>query len=327
MERSLGHRPVSLIVPVRNEEHTINVLLESILNQTRRPDEVIIVDGHSTDRTCAVVEDSIRAGCPVKLVRADRANPGEGRNIGVRAASHETIAFTDAGVRLDSRWLEKLGEPLEQDPSVDVVYGTYEPVLDSFFRECAALAYVPPLVVRNGGRIRGPSVVSSLMKKSVWEAVGGFRPYRAAEDLIFMEEVAKRGLRTAYARDAVAYWQIVPDWCSMFRKFSLYSYHNLLAGRARHWHYGVARLYGAVFVFVGLGAMYTAWSWLILPAAHVARIVKTAFVKRHSFAFRDVFRLKRLLYVGLCLLVLDAATTWGALIWLFKRASGVRWES
>jgi cellulose synthase/poly-beta-1,6-N-acetylglucosamine synthase-like glycosyltransferase len=279
---------------------------------------VIIVDGQSTDRTCGIVEGFIRRGHPITLLQAGLTHPGEGRNIGVLASSYDTLAFTDAGIRLDSRWLEKLSEPLERDSSVDVVYGTYEPVLDTFFKECAALAYVPSSVVRNGRRIRGPSIVSCLMRKSVWKAVGGFPPHRAAEDLIFMEEVAGRGFTAAYAPEAVAYWQVVPDWRAMFRKFSLYSYHNLLAGRARYWHRGVARVYGVAFVFVVSGVLHTAW-WLLIPIGMgFARVVKTAFLKRHTFSFGDVFRVKRLLCLGALLLILDAATAWGAVVWAWK---------
>lgn len=327
MEGSRERRPVSLIVPVWNEEHTIRILLDSILGQTRLPDEVIIVDAQSSDRTSEIVEDFIQRGHPITLVRAGRAHPGEARNIGVLAATYDTVAFTDAGIRLGTRWLEKLSGPLKQDVSVDVVYGTYEPVLDTFFQECAALAYVPPLVVRNGRRIRGPSMVSCLMKKAVWKAVGGFPPYRAAEDLIFVEGVARRGFTIAYAPEAVAYWQIVTDWRSMFRKFSLYSYHNLLAGRARHWHYGVVRFYAACLTGVLLGIFHTAW-WLLIPlAVGSVRIIKTAFVKRHAFAFRDVFRIRRLLYLGALLLVLDLATAWGGVAWVTRGGASHRAET
>jgi glycosyltransferase involved in cell wall biosynthesis len=326
MEGGRERRPVSLIVPVWNEERTIGALLDSVLGQTRVPDEVIIVDGQSSDRTCAIVEEFVRRGHPIALLHAGRAHPGEGRNLGVLASAHDAVAFTDAGIRLAPRWLEKLSEPLERDASVDVVYGTYEPVLDTFFKECAALAYVPPPIARDGGRIRGPSVVSCLMKKSVWKAVGGFPPYRAAEDLIFMEEVATRGFTIAYAPEAVAHWQVVADWRSMFRKFSLYSYHNLLAGRARHWHYGVARFYGVCSIGVLLAILHTAWWLLILPLMGLVRTVKTAFAKRHAFAFRDVFRVKRLLYLGALLLVLDLATAWGGFAWAVRGRPGAGWR-
>lgn len=135
---------------------------------------------------------------------------------------------------------------------------------------------------------------------------------------MFMEEVARKGFTAAYAPEAVAYWQVVSDWRSMFHKFARYSYHNLLAGRARHWHYGVVRIYGVSFIFVVLGAFHTAW-WLLIPVGiGFVRVIKTAFLKRHAFAFHDVFRVKRLLCLGVLLLLLDAATVWGAFAWTLQ---------
>ena len=304
-----------IVIPVLNEETTIRDLVASVLTQTRPADEVLIVDGGSTDRTCAIVEELSDRG-PVRLIRAGRAYPGEGRNLGAREAAHEVVAFTDAGVRLDDRWLEELCRPLEQDPSIEVVYGTYEPVLDSFFKECAALAFVPAPIFRQGQRIRGPSVASCLIRKSVWKSVGGFPPYRAAEDLIFMDALERRGCSIAYASRAVAHWHIVPGWRAMFGRFATYSEHNLRAGWGRYWHLGVAKMYAAAALIALLAVTHSIW-WLIVPmGGFAARVWLTAFRKRAAFGFTDVFRLKRLLYLAGLLLMMDGATMWGALRWV-----------
>ena len=310
---------VSVVIPVRDEELTIGDLLDSLAGQTRAPDEVVVADGGSRDRTPEIVEEYARKDGRIRLIRTRGAYPGEGRNLGVRAASHDMISFTDAGIRLDRSWIEKLCEPMEKDPSVDVVYGSYEPAADTFFKECAALAYVPAPVERGSGRIRGPSIASSLMKRSVWEAVGGFPPYRAAEDLIFMESVEKGGFRIAYAPGAVAYWQLPDGWRSTFRRFATYSHENLVAGRGRYWHAGVARMYGVALAFAVLGALHASWWWLVPLGGFVARVLTTAAGKRQAFAFTDVFRPARLLVLAGLILLLDAATLFGAATWMLAR--------
>ena len=314
----MGRVDVSVVVPVRDEEGTIAALLDSLLAQTRRPEEIVIVDGGSRDCTVKIIEEYARKDSRIRLIWTDGAFPGEGRNLGVQVASHDVIAFTDAGIRLNSRWLEKLCEPVEQDETVDVVYGHLEPITDTFFTECAALAYVPAPTEHERERIRAPSIASCLMKRAVWESVGGFPPFRASEDLIFMEAIAQGNYKIAYAPGAIVYWRIAPGWGATFRRFASYSRHNLLAGRARHWHYGVARMYGAAAVFFALAVVHSPL-WAVVPfIGLVGRALSIAYRKRGAFVFHDTFRPKRLLYLTGLLVLIDAATAWGFCVWVCK---------
>ncbi|HEY0729966.1 MAG TPA: glycosyltransferase family 2 protein, partial [Pyrinomonadaceae bacterium] len=88
---------VSVIVPVRDEEQSIRELLDSLLKQTRPPDEIVITDGGSVDATPQILDEYIKQGSPVRLLRAGPALPGRGRNLGAAAATYEWLAFTDAG--------------------------------------------------------------------------------------------------------------------------------------------------------------------------------------------------------------------------------------
>src|SRR5205823_5875810 len=97
----------------------------SVLAQTVQPAEIVIVDGGSTDGTQDVVR-SYAERLPVRLIEKPGANISQGRNAAIRVATHEIIASTDAGVRLDPRWLEKLLEPFS-DPKVNVVSGFFLP--------------------------------------------------------------------------------------------------------------------------------------------------------------------------------------------------------
>src|SRR5689334_20070103 len=99
---------VSLVVPVRDEAETISVLLSSIERQTRRPDEVIIVDGGSKDGTPDLVRGLVGDDRGIQIVEAGAATPGRGRNVGWSVARNPWIAFTDAGIELDPAWLERL---------------------------------------------------------------------------------------------------------------------------------------------------------------------------------------------------------------------------
>ena len=124
---------VTLVVPVRNEERSLRRLVESIRAQTRPPDEVILVDGGSVDGTVAVAGALTAYDPRFRVIEAGDATPGCGRNVGIAAARFDWVALTDAGIRLEPMWLERLLDVAEADPAIEVVYGNYEPVARTFF--------------------------------------------------------------------------------------------------------------------------------------------------------------------------------------------------
>ena len=226
---------VSLVIPVQDEEQSIVALLRSIAEQRRPPNEVVLVDAGSRDLTVERALSMISL-CPLKIVRCERVYPGVARNHGVGASEEsEWIAFTDGGIVLHPDWLWELLEAAEEE--TDVILGNVDPISRTLFQECAAVAYVP---ARDEKGMRGPCVPSCLVRRSTFVSMGGFPPYRAAEDLIFFERLRTAAARVAYAPRAVANWQIAGTVRETFGRFASYSDHNLIAGRGRHWHAGVA---------------------------------------------------------------------------------------
>jgi glycosyltransferase involved in cell wall biosynthesis len=311
---------LTLVVPLQDEESTVVALLQSIAAQALTPTELVVVNAGSHDRTVERVA-SIALPCPTRVVEAGRVYPGDARNCGVRAATTRWIAFTDGGISLDRGWLAALADAAEAG-NADVVLGSYEPVCDSFFTECAALAYVSP---RRRDGYRGPSVVSLALRRDVFTTVGGFPSYRASEDLAFLERVRLGGFPSVTAPSAVVHWRMAPGPTATYRRFKLYSYHNLLAGRGRFWHRGVARHYVlAVLVCASclwIGSPIAAAS--TLPLWLLMRSMRAAWQKRHSFDFVTWNPLRILGAAGILLLI-DAATVAGAYRWLSSRRDEVR---
>src|SRR5262245_48976296 len=98
---------VSLVAPVKNEADSIESLMASVAAQTRRPDEMIVVDGGSEDGTPEIVEEWLKRRSLsdwARVVRVDSATPGKGRNIGIANARYDWLAFADAGMRLERTW-------------------------------------------------------------------------------------------------------------------------------------------------------------------------------------------------------------------------------
>ena len=94
---------------------------------------MILVDGGSSDGTVGLARKLTQGDQRFRIVEAGDATPGRGRNVGIATATHEWIALTDAGIRLDPLWLEKLLAVACRNPEIEVVYGNYEPLTRNFF--------------------------------------------------------------------------------------------------------------------------------------------------------------------------------------------------
>jgi len=296
---------LALVIPLKNEGSTIEILIKSILTQTLQPSEIILVDGGSTDNTVQFAKKISKDDSRFRIIEAGIAMPGKGRNIGVAHAKSEWIAFTDAGICLDKNWLKNLVLAAGKNNETAIIYGNYSPQINSFFDKCATIAYVTPATP---GNIRGKFIASCLLKKQVWEKTGGFPDWRATEDLVFMENAEKAGFQVAVAPDAMVYWQLRPGIASTFKRFDLYSKYNVWAGRQAYWHYGVARQYALMAMFVLLGIFHF-WYWiLLLPLWMAARVVKRIFIHRNEFGLKTLFNPAVFFMVMVITLVIDAAT-------------------
>ena len=114
---------VSLITTVLNEENSIEKFLKSVIQQTKKPNEFIIVDGGSTDNTYEIIKKYAKKYNWIKVFRVNGASVGMGRNIAIQKARNKIIACTDAGCILDRKWLEKITKPFQKNKGIDVVVG------------------------------------------------------------------------------------------------------------------------------------------------------------------------------------------------------------
>jgi glycosyltransferase involved in cell wall biosynthesis len=312
---------VSIVIPVRDEEHSIRELLDSLLAQTRPPDEIVITDGGSVDATPQIIDEYISKGAPVRLIRAGAALPGRGRNLGAAQASHEWLAFTDAGIRLANNWLEALTTKAEEDNSIDVVYGSWNPVTNTFFKQCAAIAYVPPPSSHNGTITRPRFIASTLLRREAWQKVKGFpEDLRSAEDLIFMDRVENAGYRYIFEPRAQVYWDLRPTLWSTFKRFVVYSRNNIRAGLFRQWQSTILVRYG-VLVALALAALVIEprWIWFVIALWLLMLAARAAVsIKRNRVCYPASFlqNIARGAMVMSLLAVLDAAAIIGSIQWL-----------
>lgn len=212
----------SVIVPVKNEEKSINEFIDSLISQTIKPDEIVITDGGSTDKTKEIIKSYIKKGYPIKLIESENALPGKGRNLSIENAKYNLIAMTDAGIILDKYWLENLSKPFLDNKDLDVCYGCAIPITETLFEKCAAITYVPYSKIDNSIVVI-PTVASLMLKKDVWERAGKFpEDLRTGEDMIFLKNIDSLKVKSYYEPSAVVYWKLRNRFPDTFKLSFIY---------------------------------------------------------------------------------------------------------
>ncbi len=221
---------VSLIATVKNEGEALRPLLDSIIDQTRLPDEVVICDGGSTDNTLAILEEYSQ-WLPLRIVSAPGSNISRGRNLAIGAATGDVIAATDAGVVLSPNWLEELVAPFV-DESVQVVSGWFEPDPYTDFEVVMGATVLPTRDDVDPARFL-PSSRSVAFRRSAWAAVGGYPEWlEHSEDLVFDLALREQFGSFAFAPEAVAYFRPRTSLRSYYRQYFAYARGD---GKANLW--------------------------------------------------------------------------------------------
>ena len=119
----------SIILPMYNVERYIKICLDSILNQTFKDFEIIIVDDCSTDNSYKICQELYGNNKKVRLFRQDKnSGPGAARNTALKNAQGEYIMFVDGDDAIFSDALEKLKKATEIQDNIDAIHlkGWYE---------------------------------------------------------------------------------------------------------------------------------------------------------------------------------------------------------
>jgi glycosyltransferase involved in cell wall biosynthesis len=208
----------SLICPIYDEKDSVRDLIESMLNQSKKPYEIIFVDSFSTDGTAEIIKKYSKKG--VRLIQ-EKSNIARARNIAIKNAKTNIIACTDASSRLDKNWLENITKPFV-DKSIDVVSGGFIAVSEGGIEDYIAMLTVKPMEEWKESSFL-PSGRSIAFRKKAWRAVGGYpENLYTGEDTLFDLNLKKKGFKFKFARDAIVYWKGRDTLKKFVKQFYLY---------------------------------------------------------------------------------------------------------
>lgn len=105
--------PVSIVIPVHNEDYVLPRCLDSVLAQTYRELEIIIVDDGSRDESAAICEQYVARDDRIRVIRQEQSGVSAARNRGLDAASGTYVQFVDADDCVEPAMTETLVELIE----------------------------------------------------------------------------------------------------------------------------------------------------------------------------------------------------------------------
>jgi len=215
---------ISLIVTTYNEQNSIGKLIDSILKQSELPDEVIIVDGGSKDKTIQEIQKKQlqnKGKLRIKVIEKI-GNRSVGRNEAIKSAIGEIILITDAGCTLGKNWVKNITKPFK-DERTDVVAGYYAGISKNIFQK-SIIPYALVMQDKIGDEFL-PATRSMGFRKPVWQKVRGFNEkFSHNEDYDFAKKLEKNKSKIVFVKDAVVYWtprKNLREAFVMFARFSL----------------------------------------------------------------------------------------------------------
>ena len=257
----------SFITTCLNEEKYINSFLLSLDNQTKKPDEVIIVDAGSTDKTVELIRNHSKK---IKVIVKKGVNRSIGRNIAIKQAKHSIIAVSDVGNDLDKDWLSQITKPFKKS-DVESVGGFYYAKGDSWFQKSAScfLVVMPDKLDTNTFL---PSSRSLAFKKSIFKQVGRYpEKLNTCEDLVFAR-LLKLGTNLVINPKALVYWHQPKNLKEFFETISGYAKGDVEARYVPHLR-KILTVYFRYLIFFLLPPLFLAY--LAWPIFKFSRYLKS----------------------------------------------------
>ena len=213
----------SIIVPVFNRPDEVDELLQSLVGQTLKDFEVVIVEDGS-EKPCKDVCDKYAGKIDLKYFMKKNSGPGQSRNYGAERANGEYLIVLDSDVVLPEGYLQAVDDELNREPSD--AFGGPDCAHDSITETQKAISYSMTSFFTPGG-IRGgkkkldkfyPRSFNMGIRRDVYMRLGGFSKMRFGEDIDFSIRIFKAGCKCRLFPEAWVWHKRRTDMRKFFRQ-------------------------------------------------------------------------------------------------------------
>jgi GT2 family glycosyltransferase len=312
---------VSIIIPAYNSVRTMKKCVESVLALNYAAYEAIIVDDGSTDGTPAVL-GKYKDNPKLRIIRVPNGGPSKARNMAIKEARGEFIAFTDSDCIVDREWLNNLMQGFAADgPVVAVGGGQLSPDdetafgrdLNDFMKKTGVVADYMKDTPAGAGILEtdhNPSC-NVMYKKEVLQKVGFFtEDLWPGEDVELDYKIRKLGYRLMFNPAAIVFHYRPADIKS-FSKM-MFRYGKVQAILVRR--YGFFRkIQFAPFLLLFFLLMFLVAALYSIPAVFLMIVLQAGVFLLYFFERNKniVLSLKHTFLLGMTVIAWNSGFVWG----------------
>lgn len=219
---------ISILIPAHNEERSIKATVESCLNQTRKADQILVVNDGSTDKTGEILA-SFGKQIEVITIPIATGNKSYAQEHGLKFVTGDIFIATDGDTILDSKFVEKI-EPHFKNPKVGAVAGYVKSIKNNWLTACREIDYTigQDLHKKAQSNMKFLFVIpgcAGAFRTKLFKDLIQFEHDTLTEDLDFTYKMHTAYTDIAFEKKAVVYTQ---------DPFTLYAYVNQI----RRWYSG-----------------------------------------------------------------------------------------
>ncbi len=224
---------ISILIPCHNEEESIHACIQSCLNQTRKADQILVVNDGSTDKSPQILK---KFGKKVQVIDIYPAtgNKSYAQEVGIQKVKGDIFIQTDGDTILDKNFIQEIASSLS-DPDVHAVGGYVQSSPYNYLTAYRAFDYIIGQDIHKRAQdLLGylfviPGAASAFKTKFFIDNVR-FDHDTLTEDLDFTYKLHKSGKRIAYNRKAITYTQDPPtvkSYINQMRRWYAGGWQNL----------------------------------------------------------------------------------------------------
>ena len=217
---------VSIIIPVYNVAQYLRECLKSVLDQTYKNLEIIVIDDGSTDDSLTICY-SFAADERLKILHQQNAGVSAARNAGLKTMTGKYVMFVDSDDRIEQNMVERLIEEIYKDEQIDAVFCGYKEFDDETGK---VIKVISPEPFRQVKRDEGVAEIfgdystmlwNKLFRTTIIDETNLFdRTLKIGEDELWMIDVLKKAKQIVLINEPLYYYRSRAEGVSKGQTFS-----------------------------------------------------------------------------------------------------------